>query len=181
MALPESRDETLVDGGPFPFTLGNSLQDQIIAAKHGEVILTMRGGAVEGNLDQSLAEHWQLITSPGIAFAVATSPVIGNFSPPLLVGHVIRSVTLFAFTGTGGNDLTIELYDQDPTSDAGMVAVSTGGWGTDTTNGTVSTFDSVTISGTDLAVLATRTYSLRVTSDNNMRLLQVNWTIAKLT
>lgn len=184
MALPESRDETLVDAGPFPFTLGNNLQDQIISGLHGQVIRQQGGAQIEGTTDVASADNWNKVTAPGAAISVVGgSSVIGTFSADFPVGTVIRQVDLYLFTdtGAGGRVVVIELFDMDPTADSAMVAVSSGGWATDTSDGIASTFDLLTISGGDLALTAIRRFALRVTANNNIRILQANWTIAKLT
>ncbi len=181
MALPTSRDETLVDAGPLAFTLGNSLQDQIINAQHGLEWLVLGGSMVEGEVALSGTDLFNIFSSPGSAIVTATASIKGHFTPPLLAGHVIRAALVDVYHGIAGNKITMEMFDQDPTSDIGMVAVSSGGWGTDVSTGTISTFDQISISGSDLTTSLTRRYSLQLRCEDGTRILQVRFQIIKLT
>ncbi len=138
MALPTSRDETLVDAGPFAFNLGNSLQDQVIGGKHGSIILPLAAhlwkGDPAGNAVYNIAGHWDLDAVSARAMCAIIVPV----------GTTIDKIEVFG-SDSAADEFTVFLQERsiasgsaDPWGTAAGSVISPNSKASGITNGFVS-------------------------------------------
>ncbi len=117
MALPTSRDETVVDAGPLAFSTINSLQDQVIGKRHGSVILQIPASAWETDSSSGAvfnsAGHWVLDAASSRIYCPITLPL----------GTTIDKIQVFG-RDSAADSFTVLLQERDVTTG------SQGDWGT---------------------------------------------------
>lgn len=118
MALPDTREDTAVDGENVKPSTINAIQDAIIALYNGKRKLHTkildhlrwigRGtGGQESTADRTVSDQWE-ISSPGYA---------GDWAMglELEVGDRIHGITLYVHTKSGSGNLSLGLYNNERT------------------------------------------------------------------
>jgi hypothetical protein len=102
MALPTSRNTTYTPASPIKSNDLNAIQDCIIGAKHGDVVLSLPGCAAAASANVSV--------SGGKASSTGAANI--QIAIPMLQGCRLKSVT-FARTGNGTVDMIADIMSQD--------------------------------------------------------------------
>ena len=182
MALPTSRNTSYVASDPVKSADLNAVQDCIIAAKHGDVILQI--GASSGQSDSvptTATDYWRYYPSlsgavPNCWLQVAAGGSVA-FGIGLKIGDRIKSVRGFIRDTTGSHTITMGLTDNSSSADD---ATQVGSTQTSAGNGTAQTlaitgltttivtghFYSVIFSNTDATGTTHAIYGVEVTYDH---------------
>lgn len=118
MALPLTRDETLIAGSQVKSSLLNKLQDMIVGGKHGAIDIPIGGAAFvinpPGTGALNNAGLWTFSTAPNIL----TAPLL------LPVGAVLNTLTL-GFNRNGAGTITSRTYKRNVLTGANSVIDTT--------------------------------------------------------